>query len=78
MPDMFDLLEEGIEEGAPGLEATLNSALALPAIGGAEIYANGGESASEGNLVIPVYIGQEHLDTIILRSEQVSTYRRGG
>lgn len=78
MPDMFDLLEEGIEEGAPGLEATLNSALALPAIGGAEIYANGGESASEGNLVIPVYIGQEQLDTIILRSEQVSTYRRGG
>lgn len=78
MPDMFNLLEEGIEEGAPGFEATLNSALALPAIGGAEIYANGGESASEGNLVIPVYIGQEQLDTIILRSEQVSTYRRGG
>ena len=78
MPDMFDLLEEGIEEGAPGLEATLNSALALPAIGNADIYSAEGSVGADGNIVIPVYIGQEQLDTIMIRSEQMATYRRGG
>lgn len=78
MPDMFDLLEEGIEEGAPGLEATLNSVLALPAIGNADVYSAEGSVGTDGNIVIPVYIGQEQLDTIMIRSEQMATYRRGG
>lgn len=78
MPDMFDLLEEGIEEGAPEFSATLNRTLAMPMspdISGG--YASV-SAASDGNLVIPVYIGQEQLDTILIRSEQLATYRRGG
>ena len=77
MPDMFDLLEEGIEEGTPGLEATLNSALALPAIGAADVLSYEAEGTADGNIVIPVYIGQERLDTMIVRADQLATYRRG-
>lgn len=78
MPDMFDLLEEGIEDGAPGFEATLNSALAIPALGASAIGAYEPDiNADGGNIVIPVNIGQERLDTIMIRSSQLATYRRG-
>ena len=77
MPDMFDLLEEGIEDGAPGLEATLNSALALPTVGAADVYGYEAEGTADGNLIIPIYIGQERLDTMIIRADQMATYRRG-
>ena len=80
MPDMYDMLEEGIEEGAPEFEATLNRSLAMPSLaapGTINEYTPDGD-VNGGNIVIPVYIGQQQLDTIILRSEQVSTYRRGG
>jgi len=81
MPDMFDLLEEGIEEGAPELEATLNSALAMPAIGSPAALAEGyGSFGGGAETVTPVniYIGQDKLDTIMLRTAQNATYRRGG
>ena len=79
MPDMFDLLEEGIEDGAPGFEATLNSALTVPALGSSAIGAyEPSVNSDSGNIVIPVNIGQERLDTIMIRSSQISTYRRGG
>ena len=79
MPDMFDLLEEGIEDGAPGFEATLNSSLAIPALGSSAIGAyEPSVNSDSGNIVIPVNIGQERLDTIMIRSSQISTYRRGG
>ena len=79
MPDMFDLLEEGIEDGAPGFEATLNSSLAIPALGSSAIGAyEPSVNSDSGNIVIPVSIGQERLDTIMIRSSQMSTYRRGG
>lgn len=79
MPDMFDLLEEGIEDEAPGFEATLNRSLSMPAMldGSISEYSPSG-TGSDGNLVIPINIGQERLDTIILTSEQLATYRRGG
>lgn len=70
---------EGITSSEPELEATLNRTLALPTLnpaGSLDVY--GGAGGDTGNIVIPVYIGQDQLDTIILRSEQVSTYRRGG
>lgn len=80
MPDMFDLLEEGIEDGAPGLEATLNSALSMPSLaspGSISEYTPSGD-VNNGNIVIPVNIGQERLDTIMIRSEQIAQFRRGG
>jgi len=80
MPDMYDLLEQGVEEGAPGFEATLNRSLSMPIMaeaGSVSEYSPEGD-VNGGNIVIPVYIGQQQLDTILVRSEQMSIYRRGG
>ena len=78
-PDMIDLFNEGIEDSTPELEATLNRTLSVPALSSDTIAEyNPGTSVNEGgNIVIPINIGQEMLDTIIVRSEQISTYRRG-
>ena len=81
MPDMFDLLTEGVEDGAPGFEATLNRTLSTPTLGGAAALDEGYGSFGGGSeMMTPVniFIGQEKLDTIMLRSAQNSTYRRGG
>lgn len=78
-PDMIDLFNEGLEESTPRLEATLNRTLILPTASGesfGESYAPG--VTTGGDIVIPVYIGQDRLDTIMLTSQQVATYRRGG
>ena len=81
MPDMFDLLTEGVEEGTPGFEATLNRTLSMPTLGGtaalAESYGSFG-GGSEVMTPVNIFIGQEKLDTIMLRSSQNATYRRGG
>jgi len=81
MPDMFDLLTEGVEDGAPGFEATLNRTLSMPALGGAAALDAGYGSFGGGSEVmtpVNIFIGQEKLDTIMLRSTQNATYRRGG
>ena len=81
MPDMFDLLTEGVEDGAPEFEATLNRTLSMPTLGGTAAIAEGYGSFGGGSeMMTPVniFIGQEKLDTIMLRSAQNSTYRRGG
>ena len=69
---------EGIENNEPALEATLNRSLSLPTLGDEYLNNYTPSGNEEGNLVIPVYIGQERLDTIILTSAQMATYRRGG
>lgn len=78
MPDMFDLLTEGVEDGAPEFNATLSRTLSMPALENAALDASNEGTGSDSNIVIPVYIGQEKLDTIMLRSAQSATYRRGG
>ena len=81
MPDMFDLLTEGVEEGTPGFEATLNRTLSMPTLGGTAALAEGYGSFGGGSEVmtpVNIFIGQEKLDTIMLRSAQNATYRRGG
>lgn len=81
MPDMYDLLEEGIEEGAPEFNATLNRSLSMPGLMSPDIsdgyvsaYANG----DSGNWIFPVYVGGENMGTAILTAQQRETYRRGG
>ena len=81
MPDMFDLLTEGVEEGTPEFEATLNRTLSMPTLGGTAAIAGGCGSFGGGSEVmtpVNIFIGQEKLDTIMLRSAQNTTYRRGG
>jgi len=81
-PDMIDLFNEGLEDSSPSLEATLNRTLGVPSLGAMDSvssfpsYEPSGDAG--GNIVIPVSIGQERLDTIMIRSSQISTYRRGG
>lgn len=80
-PDMLELFEEGLEEGTPELEATLSRTLAMPTLDspssmGFDSYEPSGDEG--GNIVIPVSIGQERLDTIMVRSSQIATFRRGG
>lgn len=78
-PDMVDLFTEGLEDSQPQLEAALSSTFAMPTLSSPDYgstYGDEFESAG-GDLVIPVYVGQERLDTIMLRSSQMATYRRG-
>lgn len=80
-PDMLDLFEEGLKDGTPELEATLNRTLTMPSLNSVDSlnldsYEPSGRVG--GDLVIPVSIGQERLDTIIIRAEQLATFRRGG
>lgn len=80
-PDMIDLFAQGIEESTPELEAALATTLALPAVAAPAALESGylDETAgsNDGELVIPIYIGQEKLDTIMLKSSQMAQYRRG-
>lgn len=83
-PDMIDLFSEGIEDSTPELEATLNRTLSLPilsspgAIASYEPSVDGVGVSGNGDMIIPIYIGQEKLDTIMIRADQMNTYRRGG
>lgn len=80
-PDMIDLFTEGLEESTPELEAALATTLALPAVAAPaaleEGYLDETSGSNDGELVIPIYIGQEKLDTIMLKSSQMAQYRRG-
>ena len=80
-PDMIDLFCQGIEESTPELEATLNQSLALPTISAPtalDSYSSDwGSTADDGVQSINVFIGQEKLDTIMLKSSQLATFRRG-
>ena len=80
-PDMIDLFCQGIEESTPELEATLNQSLALPAISAPtalDSYSSDwGSTVDDGVQPINVFIGQEKLDTIMLKSSQLATFRRG-
>ena len=80
-PDMIDLFTEGLEDSTPELEAALATSLALPMTAAPAALESGyldeTAGAESGDLVIPVYIGQEKLDTIMIRSSQIAQYRRG-
>lgn len=80
-PDMIDLFTEGLEDSTPELEAALATSLALPMTAAPAALESGyldeTAEAESGDLVIPVYIGQEKLDTIMIRSSQIAQYRRG-
>lgn len=83
-PDMIDLFSEGIEDSTPELEATLNRTLSLPILSSPGVIASyepsvdGVGVSGNGDMIIPIYIGQEKLDTIMIRADQMNTYRRGG
>lgn len=85
MPDMIDVLTSGIRKGIPQLESSvgaLSSVMAgalqpSPDYSGALAGISGQLSNLGGETVIPVYIGSEKLDTLILKSNQRAAFRSG-
>lgn len=83
-PDMVDLFTEGLEESTPQIQASMESMLSIPGAGMAgglasmEGYDFATSEAGDMSLTIPVNIGTERLDTIVLRSIKNNTYRNGG
>lgn len=79
MPDFVDLLVSGLEDGTPELETAMNNTLSVVAPSSDLKFSNYTPSPDAGgDLIIPVSIGGEVLDTLIIKSEQISTFRRGG
>lgn len=83
-PDMVDLFTEGLEESTPKIQASMESMLTIPngsmASGLASVdgYEFSASDSGDASITIPVYIGQERLDTIVLRSIKTNTFRNGG
>ena len=73
-PDMVDLFCEGLEDSKMELDSTLTSVLQLPQ-NGMEMQAAG---VGGGAITIPVYIGQEKLDTIIVNAQSRYNLMSGG
>lgn len=82
-PDMIDLFTEGLEDGERQIQGTFEEVLTLPdpntsadILTDSSLYVDG--SGTDTSVTIPVYIGQDKLDTIVLKSLRANTYRRGG
>ena len=73
-PDMIDLFTEGLEDSKMKLQSTLTSVLELPQ-NGMQMQAVDGGGAP---ITIPVYIGQEKLDTIIINAQSRYNLMSGG
>ena len=72
-PDMIELFTEGLNESKAKISSTLTSVLQLPDSGMQMEAAGVGEA-----ITIPVYIGQEKLDTIIVNANSRMNLASGG
>ena len=70
---MIDLFTEGLEDSKAQLQGTLTNVLQLP-MNGMMVNAAG----VGGTVTMPIYIGQEKIDTIILNAEQRQALISGG
>jgi phage-related protein len=73
-PDMIELFTEGLEDSKMKLQSTLTSVLELPQ-NDMQMQAIDGGGAP---ITIPVYIGQEKLDTIIINAQSRYNLMSGG
>ena len=73
-PDMIALFTEGLEDSKMKLQSTLTSVLELPQ-NDMQMQAIDGGGAP---ITIPVYIGQEKLDTIIVNAQSRYNLMSGG
>ena len=83
-PDMIDLFTKGIYDNMRQVETAssdLAEAIRPDLTGGLGTLAVGGTVAAAGaggDLIIPVYIGANKLDEILIKQEQLINYRSGG
>ena len=83
--DMIDLFADGMEKQLGTLENALNTTAGVIASGMAPDYSGqlagiSGQLAGLGNqqIIIPVNIGGERLDTVITKTQNNTNYRSGG
>ncbi len=74
-PDMIDLFTEGLEDSKMKLQSTLTSVLEVPQNGMQMQAVDAGGGAP---ITIPVYIGEEKLDTIIVNAQSRYNLMSGG
>ena len=72
-PDMIELFSEGLKQSKAKLSGTLTSVLQLPDSTVPEMA-----SADGGGITIPIYIGDDLLDTVIVNANQRINLRSGG
>lgn len=89
-PDMVDLWNEGIESNLGQVEATMNTFGQVIATGATESYSSDISSISSGigsladslgrgqTIMIPVYIGSEQIDSIIVNASRMNNFQTGG
>ena len=71
MPDFMSGLAEGIEKSRGMVKAAVNSVAALKDV-------LGDQKGQQGDLVIPVYLGNQLLDEVIVTAQQRMSLRSGG
>ena len=82
-PDMMKLFASGIEDNAHLITDAMDESLTMPSMDSfkgistpAPQYAFAG--AGDTNLTVPVYLGNELLDTVVLKAIDKNNYRTGG
>ena len=88
MPDMMSQMAQQINAGIPGIASAMQNVAGTmagqinPDYSGQLASINNGigrlAAAGGGNITIPVYIGQQKLDKIIVDSNQKNNFRNGG
>ena len=77
-PDMIDLFTKGIDDNLGKIRsasADFASAMLPEQAGGTQLAGAGGYG---GDIIIPVYIGSDKIDEVLVNAEQVRNYRSGG
>lgn len=86
-PDMIDLFASGIESELPTLEAALNVAANTIATGMTPDYTDqlaglrqgvDAMAEAETQIVVPVYIGDERIETSVVKATRTANYISGG
>lgn len=85
-PDMMKLFASGIKDNSGLVEDAMDSSFKLPDLedmtapveGSKLALAGGGTAETNTNLTIPIYLGNELLDTVVLKAIDKNNYRTGG
>lgn len=82
-PDMMELFAQGIESNAKLLTDAINSTFDIQPIIQKDTAPNGkmalaGAGGFAGDIIIPVYIGDENVQEVVVRASQINDYVSGG
>lgn len=85
-PDMMKLFAKGITDNADLVSSAMNNSFGVPDLEGLTApvegsqlaLAGGGTAETNTNLTIPIYLGNELLDTVVLKAIDKNNYRTGG